>query len=149
SLTLVGAVLVLAACSGPGPAAQGPAKTTEPADRATAVEQPRPDQARPVTDERSVQAEQPRVSSSAAAKPKPAVRETRRQANPPVVSSAPRTPTSSPAPAATRTQDTVAGGPGTLTLPAPVAPPIAVPAAPPDDIKETKPPAEEPPAPRE
>jgi len=121
---LVFLMLVIAACSGPPPVQPKP-EADDPNARGPVTQERRP----PVEEAQPV--EQTRPRAAAASKPKPAVREVPKQQP-----ATPRTPTvNAGAQPAKPVEKTASTEPGTFTLPAPVAPPIAAPAPPPDDIK--------------
>jgi len=128
---LVCSILVLAGCSSPTPPAQQSSKPAEPAGHAAT-----PEPSKPAVEQPAKTIDQARAAAPAP-KPKPQVREVPRQIAAADSTSRPatRVPAApATAPSSSRTSDT-SGTPGTLTLPAPVAPPIAVPAPPDEQIK--------------
>jgi hypothetical protein len=124
----LGSVMLLSAC-GPSPEANTTSKSNEPQQQAAAPAPVQP--AAP-----AAPAEEPRPQLVVKPKPQPA-----KPADPPVKKPA------TPAPAATAASGSTADN-RTLTLPVPVAP-IAVPAAPVDEVKPIPVPVEPPPPPRE
>jgi hypothetical protein len=110
-------MLVIAACSGPPPV-QPKAEADDPNGRG------------PVTQERRPPVEEARPQAEAPSKPKPAVKQVPKQA-----AATPAPSVNAGAQPARPAERTASAEPGTFTLPAPVAPPVAAPAPPPDDIK--------------
>jgi hypothetical protein len=130
SLFFVGLMLLLAACSTPAPS---PAPSPQEQPKAAV---PPPEEPRPAVEERQIPVEQPQQQAAAARKPAAPVKQATKRTVPP----APEP--QRPAPVET----TASTAPGTLTLPAPVAPPVEAPAPPADEVKPIR---IEPPPPRE
>jgi len=140
----ISSMVIMAGCSGPAPTPQQP-KAEQTQQHASDVNRPSDVDRSPGAVEEPVKpVERPRAVATAAPKPKPAAKESPRTASAPQPSDNGR---ANPATAPAQTANNGSTTPGTLTLPAPTAPPVAVPAPPPPD--EIKPIAVEPPPPRE
>src|SRR5215831_18500602 len=135
--------LMVAGCSGPAPSVPQPqAKAADSDDSIPVRQEQRPQASAPAAPAQERQTSAAVVSS----RPKPVAKEAPRPSAPPKTMNtgapapAPATkPAASDAPVASSVSNSTA--PGTLTLPAPVAPPIDVPVPPPQEVK----PAPEPP----
>ena len=142
---VVSSLLSLAAC-GPEPAQRTQAKPADAQEQLPVVQEKAP-AAAPAP----AVVEEPYVAPKA--KPKRSVEEApaKSPVKPRVTNAGNQAaaPARDTAAAASSSGSSASSGPGTLTLPAPIAPPIAAPAPPADNIKdEIKPVATEPPAPR-
>src|SRR5262249_7126289 len=121
----ISSMVIMAGCSGPAPAPQPQPKVEQTQQHASDLNRPSDVDRPPAAVEESVKpVERPRAVATAAPKPKLAAKESPRTAPAPQQADG----RANPATAATQTANNGSTAPGTLTLPAPTAPPVAVPA---------------------